>query len=68
MRITFQLSTGLGDTVAEVGETLDILDPIRVQELLVSGKAIIATDEEPPAPVTAITTQALDKPKKGGKP
>ena len=66
MKLTFLQSTGLGETVAEAGETVDILDPTRVQEFIALGRAVVAEGEDAPPPATALVTDAA-KSKKGGK-
>lgn len=70
MRILFQISTGLGDHVGEVGAIEDL--PSRMaQEFIYQGRAILAPDEVAPEHPTALTTEDLaPEPKhhaKGGR-
>jgi len=62
MRLLFTRATGLGDLAAEPGQTLDLQDPARVREVLSSGRAVPAPDEEPLAVPTVITSDAIAPP------
>lgn len=58
MKVVFDISTGLGDRVAEVGDTEELPDRL-AKEFLHQGRVHLAPDEAPLPPSTGLTTESM---------
>lgn len=58
MKVIFDISTGLGDRVAGVGDAAELPDRL-AKEFLHQGRVHLAPNEVPLPPPTGLTTESL---------